>query len=221
MSFIRFTETQKRARIMWIPGDVVVWRGIYRNQIWHAIPTLAVEDTSQGLVLALLPGTDCMVEENYPKGKKNNKRRWDFILENWRLKEFTWHTNRVLMILEPGKYYSTNLFWNHEKNEFVGYYVNFQLPFRRTHCGTDSLDLELDLEINPDFSFEWKDLHDYKKGVETGIIRSEWITEIENAKLEILERLKKRSYPFDGSWLNWMPDPTWDPAALPENWDQL
>ncbi len=29
-----------------------------------------------------------------------------------------------------GKYYSIILFWNHGTNEFVGYYINFQLPFR-------------------------------------------------------------------------------------------
>ena len=206
---------------MWKSGDVVVWRGIYRNRVWHAVPTLALEDTVQGLVLALMPGTDCIVEENYTEDKKHAKRRWDFINENWKLKNFTWHTNRLLMIIEAEKYYSTNLFWNHERNEFVGYYVNFQLPYRRTHCGIDSLDLELDIDIHPDFSFAWKDLDDYNKGIKTGIILLEWVAKIEIAKMEILERLEKRQYPFDGSWSNWMPEPDWLAPRLPEGWDQL
>jgi protein associated with RNAse G/E len=206
---------------LWKPGDVIAWRGVYRNRVWHAMPTFVVKDTLQGLVLALMPGTDCMVEENYIKGKKNGRRRWDFKDENWRLEKFTWHTNRLLFILEPEKYYSTIFFWNHERNEFVSYYINFQLPFRRTQCGIDTLDLELDIDANPDFSFEWKDLDDYKKGIETGIILPEWVDEIEIAKTEVLDRLAKRLYPFDGSWLNWKPDPNWAPPKLPQNWDKI
>ena len=103
----------------------------------------------------------------------------------------------------------------------MGYYINFQLPFMRTNCGIDTLDLELDLDIHPDFSFEWKDVDDYEKGIKTGIILPEWVAEIETAKMKILERLEKRQYPFDGSWLNWMPDPNWLAPRLPEGWDQL
>jgi hypothetical protein len=33
--------------------------------------------------------------------------------------------------------------------------------------------------------------------------------------------LEKRQYPFDGSWLDWMPDPSWTPPKLPENWDKF
>jgi len=99
-----------------------------------------------------------MVEEHYPKGKKNGKRRWDFKEEDWKLEKFAWHTNRLLFIVEPDKYYSTTYFWNHESNEFLCYYVNFQLPFKRNLRSIDSLDLDLDIVIHPNFSVELKDL---------------------------------------------------------------
>jgi protein associated with RNAse G/E len=202
-------------------GDVVVWRGIFRNRIWHAIPTFIVKDTSQELVTAIMPGTECRVEEHYARGVKNGKRRWDFKEKDWVLKEFIWHTNRVLTIVEPKKYYSIMLFWNHEHNEFLGYYVNFQLPFKTSHCGIDSLDLELDIDIEPDLSFRWKDEDDYQKAIEKDVIRPEWVQGIERSKSEVLERLEKRRYPFDGSWLDWIPDPTWSPPRLPEHWDKV
>ncbi|MEO8327551.1 MAG: hypothetical protein ABI618_16995, partial [Nitrospirota bacterium] len=56
------------------------------------------------------PGAECMVEGQYPKGKKNGKRRWDFQVDDWKLEKFIWHTNRLLFILEPKKYYSTVFF---------------------------------------------------------------------------------------------------------------
>jgi predicted RNA-binding protein associated with RNAse of E/G family len=195
--------------------------GIFRNRVWHAVSSFVVKDTLQELVLAVIPGTNCMVEENYPKSHKDGKRRWDFKDKDWLLEEFTWHTNRMLTITESEKYYSIMLFWNQARNEFLGYYVNFQLPFQRSHCGINSLDLDLDIVIEPDLSFRWKDEDDYQKAIEQGIIIPEWVQNIENAKPEIMERLEKRQYPFDGSWLGWEPDPTWSPPTLPENWDKI
>ena len=205
----------------WKSGDTVVWRGIYRNRVWHAVPTTVVRATTDELVLVLTPGTPCMAEEDYARGKKNGKRRWDFRHEDWKLENFTWHNNRLLYILEPEKFYSPILFWDHETNRFLCYYINFQLPFRRSHCAIDTLDLDLDLIIYPDFSYKWKDVDDYEKGIEMRVILPEWVDQIEAAKMEVLDKLEKRQYPFDGSWLDWMPAPTWSPPKLPENWDKI
>jgi predicted RNA-binding protein associated with RNAse of E/G family len=79
------------------------------------------------------------------------------------------------MILEPDKFYSVRLYWHEASNTFRGYYVNFQLPFKRSQCGIDTLDLELDLVIGTDYSFAWKDLEDYKQGIEAGVIPPEWM----------------------------------------------
>jgi protein associated with RNAse G/E len=207
---------------MWKYGDVIVWRGIYRNRIWHAIPTIVVRDAPQEVVLLILPGANCMVEKDYAAGKgKNGKRRWNFRDEDWNLENFRWHTNRVLFVVEPQKYYSIMHFWNHASDEFLGYYVNFQQPYQRNAWGIDAIDLDLDLDIEPDLSFRWKDEDDYEQAIEHGIITPEWVQGIENAKPEILERLEKRKYPFDSSWLNWMPDPGWSAPTLPENWDKM
>jgi predicted RNA-binding protein associated with RNAse of E/G family len=159
--------------------------------------------------------------EGYSDGKKSSKRRWNFKEESWKLEKFQWHTNRLLFLHEPQRYYSTILFWENERNRFLCYYINFQLPYQRSHCGIDTLDLDLDLIINPDYIYEWKDVDDYEKGIETEIILPEWIEGIETAKQEVFDRLEKRQYPYDGSWLDWMPDPTWSPPALPENWDKV
>jgi hypothetical protein len=53
------------------------------------------------------------------------------------------------------------------------------------------------------------------------MINSECIQGIEVAKLEILDRLEKRQYPFDGAWLDWQPDPNWARPTLTPNWDVL
>jgi predicted RNA-binding protein associated with RNAse of E/G family len=126
-----------------------------------------------------------------------------------------------LLFLEPEKYYSIMHFWDHASNEFLCYYINFQLPFQRSAYGVDTLDLDLDIVINPDLSFEWKDEDDYQKAIDHGVIFPEWVAGIEDAKKDVFDRLKKRGYPFDGSWLNWMPDSNWSPPKLPVNWNKI
>jgi len=206
---------------MWKHGDTILWRGIYRNCIWHAQTVIVVKATPKEVVVALLLGAESIAPEGYLNGKDSNKRRWHFKEKTWGLEKYSWHTNRLLILLEPQKYYSTMYFWNGKSNEFLCYYINFQLPFKRSHCGIDTLDLDLDLIINPDFTVEWKDVDDYQRAIENEVIFPEWIDGIEAAKQEILEKLEKRQYPFDGSWLNWMPDPNWSPPKLPENWDKI
>lgn len=206
---------------MWKPGDIVAWRGIYEDRVWHVQPTLVVRDQPHELVLALLPGTECVAEEHYPNGDKYGNRRWDFKHKPWKMAKYRWQTNRLLLILEPDKFYSTIYFWDNSTHEFLCYYINFQLPFKRTSNSVDTLDLDLDLIISPDYSHRWKDEDDYQKAISHGIILPEWVDEINNAKEEIFNGLENREYPLDGSWLNWMPEPNWLPPKLPENWDKI
>lgn len=203
---------------MWKPNEIIPWRGIYRERIWHAHSTIVVKDSMDEIILALLPGAECIAPKGYLNGKTTLKRRWDYINTEWTLEKFSWQTNRLLILTEPGKYYSTIFFWDNQSNKFLCYYINFQLPIRRNRHGLDTLDLDLDLVINPDLTFEWKDEDDYQKGIETGIILPEWVEGIEHAKKEVLGRLASRGYPFDRSWLNWKPDVNWAPPKFPEIW---
>jgi hypothetical protein len=206
---------------MWKLGDCVTWRNIAGGRVWSAIPAIVVKDSPEEVALAVLPGAECMAPEDYSKGKQNGKRRWDFKDRPWKLDNHIWHTSRLLFLLEPQKYYSIAYFWKQAINQFECYYINFQLPFCRSHSGFDTLDLELDMVIEPDFSWQWKDLDEYQKGIDSGIILKEWVTEIECARIEVLERLAQRKYPFDNSWLDWCPDPSWSPPKLPADWDKV
>lgn len=206
---------------MWKPGDIVAWRGIRRDRVWHVQPTIVVKDSPKEVVLVLLPGTECLAEKTYPLGKQYSKRWWDFKNNEWELETYIWQTNRLLLIFEPEKWYSIILFWNHASHEFLHYYINFQVPFERRGNNADTLDLELDLIVHPDFSMEWKDEDDYQHAIENEPGFLDQVAYIEAAKPEIIDRINNRAFPFDGSWLNWKPDNNWTPPTLPGNWDKI
>ncbi len=137
------------------------------------------------------------------------------------MQRYAWHTNRLLILLHPEKYYASYYFWQADKDQFLCYYIYFQLPFHRSEIGFDSFDLELDIIIEPTYEWRWKDVDDYQRGIERGMLRKEWIQAIDSTKQEVFEKLEKRLYPFDGAWLGWRPDLNWLPPTLPENWDKL
>ena len=209
----------------WKPGDAVALRGVYDRHISHIQSAIVVQDHPDEVVLAILPGAECSAPEGYMEKKHGTTGGWDrwgiYQQGDWKMQKYIWHTNRLLMLLRPEKYYASYYLWRANNNEFLCYYINFQLPFWRSAIGFDTFDLELDIVVKPTYEWRWKDLEDYQRGMDCGILRKEWIQEINAVQPEVFGNLEKRNYPFDGFWLTWMPDPHWLPPTLPENWDKI
>lgn len=203
-------------------GESCVLRGIVNNQVWLAQSVIVVQDAPQETVLLLLPGAQCAIPAGY-LGWRNKQipgmTRWqEARLTPIVLRELAWQTNRLLIFLEPEKYYSCFLFWDHQTGRFGCYYINFQLPYRRSQCGFDTLDLDLDIVIDPQYHWKWKDVDEYQAGIREGGIQDEWVQGIQRSQAEVFDRIDQRRYPMDGSWLDWQPDPAWAPPRLPDVW---
>jgi protein associated with RNAse G/E len=204
-------------------GDCCALRGIVNNQVWLAQSVIVVKDTPDETILLLLPGAQCAFPVGYWYWRQNDDHshltRWqEAKSDHIKLREFAWHTNRILIFLEPQKYYACCLFWDHASDGFNCFYINFQLPFHRSHAGFDSLDLDLDIVIDPDYTWKWKDVDEYQEGIREGGILREWVEGIDHSQAEVFDIIQKRKYPLDGSWLDWRPDPAWIPPGLPVNW---
>lgn len=208
---------------LWKQGDNVLLRGVYEKTPVYVQSLRVIKDTPEEIALFIWPGAECAV----PVGWVSDRREWG--MKRWsetmsgalRLEKFSWGINRFLILLEPEKFYSTIYIWDATSSEFVCYYINFQVPFRRTPLGFDTLDLDLDLVIDPSFTWEWKDEEEYQQGIHAGGIRPEWVREVELAQPEVFERIEQQAYPLNGSWLNFQPDPNWSLPYLPKNWDEI
>ena len=209
---------------LWNAGENVLLRGVFDGHPVYIQSARVVKDTPQETVLLIWPGAECMVPNGYIHHAHDAEKwdRWHETLTNTlQLEKFIWHTNRFLILLEPEKFYSTIYIWEAASDNFLCYYINFQLPFRRTRLGFDTLDLDLDIVIQPSHDWQWKDMDEYQRGIRAGGIRPDWVKKIEEAQKDVFARVEKRAYPLDASWFNWRPDSNWSAPKLPENWDQI
>ncbi len=207
---------------LWKKGDNVLLRGVYDGRPVYVQSLRVVKDTPEETALLILPGAECVAPSGYIRYGHGTWDRWTETLANTlKLEKYLWHTNRFLILLEPEKFYSTIYISDAASDRFVCYYINFQLPFLRTKLGFDTLDLDLDIVIDVSGKWQWKDEEEYQQAIRAGVIRPEWVNEVEHAQTEIFSRLEQRSYPLDDSWLNWKPDPSFPLPYLPKNWDEV
>lgn len=205
---------------MWNEGEAVLLRGMYEGRPVYVQSTRVVRDTPTETILAIWPGAGCAAPRGYIHSGHAGWDRWgETLSDSLHMERYIWHTNRFLILLEPEKFYCTLYMWSAASGEFAGYYINFQLPFHRTRFGFDTLDLDLDIVIEPSYQWRWKDADEYQQGIRLGAIRPEWVAAVERARREVATRLAERMYPLDGSWLEWKPDPSWAAPQLPPEWD--
>jgi hypothetical protein len=207
-------------------GESCVYRGIVNDQVWSARSVIVVKDGPTGTVLLLTPGAQCAFPAGYWHWRKDRDAqygtRWQTAASGqFDLRRFAWSTNRILIFLEGEKYYSCWPYWEAASDQFKGYYINYELPFKRSPCGFDTLDLDLDIVIDPQYHWEWKDEAEYREGIRTGGIKPEWAWGIEQAHAEVFERIARRSPPLDGSWVDWRPDPAWAAPSLLDGWEEV
>ena len=129
-----------------------------------------------------------------------------------------WQGHGVLQLQRPGEMHAVWVFWDGSEREFAAWYVNIQEPFRRTPFGFDSQDLELDLVIRPDGSWEWKDDEQLDPWVERGRWSADEVAEIRAEGARVAAELEAGRRWWSEEWASWKPDPSWPLPTLPPDW---
>ena len=113
-------------------GEHVVLRDIYDGKVKYTRPATVVHDRPDEVALYFAVGTPMIYSDR-------TRECFDRI-----------QTRRNhLMLLRPGDWYGIWLMWWHETWEFWGWYVNLQLPFKRSSHGFDTADQSLDITVDP------------------------------------------------------------------------
>ena len=104
---------------------------------------------------------------------------------------------------------------------FLGWYVNLEAPFRRTPIGMDTTDNTLDVVVDPQRRWRWKDADLLAARVEAGLTFPEEAAAFRVEGERVIAAIETRASPFDDGWTGWRPPPDWAAPPLPPGWDSL
>ena len=122
--------------------------------------------------------------------------------------------------MRAGEWHALRVSWL-ENGEHWGWYVNLEEPYRRTALGFATMDLVLDVIIEPDRSWRWKDEDELTTFVARGVFNPAVAGRAREEGLRVVRRAENNEPPFDEPWPEWRPDPSWTVPVLPDGWDRL
>ncbi|MFI5532178.1 DUF402 domain-containing protein [Kitasatospora sp. NPDC051853] len=198
-------------------------RDVYRERVWTAMPHRVLADGGDTLDLAYWPGITSLAPTAWiaslTTDAEANRRQClaDLAAGTWTLDPHRWTGTALRSTFLEGEHFSVHRFQNAASGEPVRWYVNFELPFRRTASGIDTMDLAVDLVATPDLSaHHWKDEEEYAQVRRLGVVDDHLHAEVERARERALGMLQDRVGPFAEPWRAWAPDPSWPDPLLPE-----
>lgn len=215
----------------WPPGHVVVHQEVWADRVWAARPTIVAADEPTRLVLWLPHGTRRKVPAAPPRfqaqprhndGGLPTEADHRGVIENlasgaWTHTDHHWDVS-TLCILRPGEWHAVWVSWL-ASGEHLGWYVNLQRPYRRTRLGIEAMDLMLDIVVEPDLSWRWKDREEFDEIARRGIFDPDLVGRVRHEGRSVIERIEARAAPFSEAWPGWQPDPDWSIPVLPAGWD--
>ena len=192
------------------PGDVVLWRSVFRGRVRWALPHVFVDGDGGRVALYIPPGT---------RGRRPRRAFVDYVeqlrMGEWSYREHVWHSTHALRLTPFAAAYSIDLLWNADDWAFRGWYVNLQEPLRRSPLGFDTFDHALDLWFDASGDWRWKDEDDLARLVEIGVFAEAEAAAIRTEGERFLER---RDELLPTGWETWRPDPSWPLPVLPDAW---
>ena len=206
----------------WSAGTTIILHEIWRGRVYSARPVVVAEDTGDRLALWCPRGTRWKVATTPPARERAPTRadRFVTLLErsDWVFQDATWRISNLTQV-RPGDWHAVWAGWD-EAGDPWGWYVNFQRPFVRTKQGIQTMDLALDIVVEPDAKWRWKDEDEFQVLVDAGVIDGTEAATVRREAENMSARIEANEAPFNEPWHDWRPDPAWPAPRLPDGWDR-
>ena len=156
-------------------GSVSIYHGVIDGRVYYARAARVLSSDSHTATFAWWPGCPTRTVAEYLKILPTDRRAArDKFLEalarrDWELADAPWQHTSVIEQVVSGQWFSV---WRMHTPDgaSIGWYVNFSRPPVWRPDGWDSADLALDLEVDPDGSWYWKDEDEYEQSRRLGLI---------------------------------------------------
>ncbi len=209
------------------PGSTIVRRDVFDGRVWSALPGRVLSDDGAALVFGYWPGSEGLVPTSWIDWVRSGdeERRADAFADlaggQWTLGRWTWQWTNVVHTTAAGQWFSVNSFFSATSGERICWYVNFERPHVRTSQGIDTFDLLLDLVVQPDLTWSWKDEGEFEHGCRIGLISSTEREAVQVAQDEVIGLVETQGGAFAESIDTWRPKATWPTPELPPDADHL
>ena len=194
-------------------GAPVALREVWNGSVWTARPAIVVEDRPEQVILYIPAGTRWFAPVH--EGRRLKLQR-----PNYELAELRNDYRPVLSFAWPETHAAVLLPFRPDWSP-VHWYVNLEDPLRRSEIGFDTLDHKLDVILELDGSWRWKDEDEFTEAIRLGLIDAAQEPVLRTAAEDAVRRITEREPPFDREWGSWRPDPSWPVPELPEGWDRV
>jgi hypothetical protein len=91
---------------------------------------------------------------------------------------------------------------------------------RRAGGGIVTFDRSLDIVIDPDRRWRWKDEDHFEHIQRFGWISAQHAAELRSVGLEVIADVEAGRPPFDDAWIDFAPDLAWPSPELPDDWSR-
>lgn len=206
---------------LWPRGKHIIWRSRPQGHIGYVIPFVVVEDTQDWIVLFQQQGSVCK-RRSGPRGGPRGRM---LLTEQWDGShiDVEWKAPGVSRLHLRGSMISVMRGWEPVSQQYHGWYVNLESPWKRTHLGLDSEDMVLDVIVADDLSsWRWKDEDEFEFALASGRISQEVGRKVRTAGEHAADLAIRKEFPFvNRLWQKWAPDLTWDLATIPCGWNAV
>jgi hypothetical protein len=188
-------------------GDVILKRSIYRGNVRWTYPHRYAGEWQGRLGIYCGPGNEGRAMRRGPGGYL---KRWVTDAPPF---ETVWEQTHVLRLEQPGGSHSVEVYWT-AGFELMGWYVNLQAPVVVNGSFLDTTDWALDVTVDPDGTWSWKDEDEFAEAIELGVF-----DESSAATVRAEGERAIASRPWPTGWEDWRPPADWaEPLVLPEDW---
>jgi len=206
----------------WSVGTKILQQDVLLGRLTSSRPETVVRDDADYLILYTHPNAPYRSAQLVKRYLIPVEERIDRILDfdNWQFEDRRSDDYHLISISPPDAWYSIWMIWSGNW-EFRTWYVNFQSPYRRTDNVIIVEDLTLDIKVDPDLSWSWKDEDEFAEMVRRGAITTDQVSAVESVKGEVIELIEQKRGPFDYSWKNWRPPEDWPVPEIPKESDHI
>jgi hypothetical protein len=202
------------------PGQIIVRRDIHRDGVIGAVETArVVRDDPNGLLNWTRHGSQCMNRATLTGDPIRKLSLAECDRTPSMLWPRTWEGTSVLIWTRPGVDHSIWWFFGLDGG-FRGWYVNLESPGRRWPGGLDIQDHALDMVVQPDLTWAWKDEDELAERIGHPAYWTDGeAVRIRQAGEGLIPLIEAGRFPFDGWLTDFRPDSAWGPTRLPAGWD--